>query len=299
MHQKIFVLFPSLLIILSCSLFANQPDLKIISQTPAGITLEISFPSVEINEVTSDQTGAKQVFMDMPGLQNLGKEGYPDAPYFSQLVTLQGKKAVARIIEVKKETRHGLAYRFNRKDPNTVFRRPPLVDIRYSGLFRDIPLFMLTVCPVQVDPASGTVEIVSTLKFELTVTGRKKSVFNRTMAAAPVKLSPGVAKLLLNSTMVQPETETLQAVTADRAAEIYTPGRYKISVKETGLYKITYDLLKQYDVPVDQIDPRRIRLTNRQNEIPVYMKGGGDGTFDPGDYFEFWGEKNRSDLTRK
>ena len=44
------------------------------------------------------------------------------------------------------------------------------------------------------------------------------------------------------------------------------------------------------------INPRKLHLFNKGQEVPIYFHGGGDGSFDSADYFEFWGEKNLNDL---
>jgi hypothetical protein len=79
----------------------------------------------------------------------------------------------------------------------------------------------------------------------------------------------------------------------------YRSGRFKLLINETGLYKVTYTDLTAAEVPVEQLDTRKLRLTNRDQEIPVYFKGGEDGIFDSGDYFEFWGVKNEKTFVEK
>ena len=41
------------------------------------------------------------------------------------------------------------------------------------------------------------------------------------------------------------------------------------------------------------INPKNLKLSNKGQEIAIYFKGSGDLSFDSGDYFEFWGEKNK------
>jgi hypothetical protein len=87
---------------------------------------------------------------------------------------------------------------------------------------------------------------------------------------------------------------------------------YKVKIESTGVYKITYNELKQAGIPVNIIDPRTIRLFNigeytpnvfypdTMIEIPLYVAGEQDSAFDKKDYLLFYGlsparhNKNRS-----
>ena len=79
---------------------------------------------------------------------------------------------------------------------------------------------------------------------------------------------------------------------------------YKISLTSTGMYKITYSELVSMGVPVDAINPKNIRLyhngggvlpvINKEKrhddlvEIPIYISGENDGSFDAEDYIVFY-----------
>ncbi|MCX7785098.1 MAG: C25 family cysteine peptidase [candidate division WOR-3 bacterium] len=76
---------------------------------------------------------------------------------------------------------------------------------------------------------------------------------------------------------------------------------YKIKVESTGVYKITYEELRKAGLPIKLIDPRTIRLFNigectsnvyypdTMVEIPIYISGESDGSFDKDDYILFYG----------
>ena len=79
---------------------------------------------------------------------------------------------------------------------------------------------------------------------------------------------------------------------------------YKMSLTSTGMYKLTYSELVSMGVPVTSINPKNIRLYHNGGgvlpvinqdyrhddlvEIPVYVSGEGDGSFDPEDYIVFY-----------
>lgn len=80
---------------------------------------------------------------------------------------------------------------------------------------------------------------------------------------------------------------------------------FKIAVKNTGIYKITYSDLQMMGVPVQSISPAGIRIHGygggmlperagipRYDDLPeiaVRVVDGGDGKLDPGDYILFYG----------
>ncbi|CAN5310805.1 type IX secretion system sortase PorU [soil metagenome] len=81
---------------------------------------------------------------------------------------------------------------------------------------------------------------------------------------------------------------------------------YKISVSQSGIHKIDYNLLKSIGINPDNVDPRNIRIygngggvlpelnsASRHDDLvenPVMVVGEGDGRFDSGDFILFYGE---------
>ncbi len=81
---------------------------------------------------------------------------------------------------------------------------------------------------------------------------------------------------------------------------------YKISVGQTGVFKIDYQLLKSIGINPDNIDPRNISIygngggmlpelnsASRHDDLvenPILVVGEGDGKFDAGDYILFYAQ---------
>ena len=79
---------------------------------------------------------------------------------------------------------------------------------------------------------------------------------------------------------------------------------YKMSLASTGMYKITYSELQEMGVPVGAVNPKNIRLYHNGGgvlpvinkdkrhddlvEIPIYVSGENDGSFDSDDYIVFY-----------
>ncbi len=90
---------------------------------------------------------------------------------------------------------------------------------------------------------------------------------------------------------------------------------YKISIKNSGIYKIDKSFLQSMGINVSQIDPRNIRIygnggemVNPKNSAPryddlqenaIYVHGESDGVFNDGDYILFYGKGSDTWLRKK
>ncbi len=72
---------------------------------------------------------------------------------------------------------------------------------------------------------------------------------------------------------------------------------YKILVNGDGLYQLSYTDLKNAGVPVDSLDPRKLRLFKQDNEVAISVEGEQDGTFNTGDVLLFYGQKAGTKFT--
>ena len=66
--------------------------------------------------------------------------------------------------------------------------------------------------------------------------------------------------------------------------------KLKIWISEEGLYVLTHAMIEEAGFEVSGIDPRYLRILNKDREIPIRIVGGEDGSFDFIDYIEFYGE---------
>ncbi len=76
----------------------------------------------------------------------------------------------------------------------------------------------------------------------------------------------------------------------------YNQQYFKIKTAQDGIFRVSYADLQSVGFPVDNVDPRRIQLFHRGNEIAIHFEGQLDARFDPSDYLEFYGRKNDGTL---
>ena len=74
----------------------------------------------------------------------------------------------------------------------------------------------------------------------------------------------------------------------------YSKTYYKIKLANDGLYRIEYQALSDAGFPVTTTAADAIRLYHNGVEVPLYIST--DGVLSPGDFLEFFGEKNKNAL---
>ena len=97
-----------------------------------------------------------------------------------------------------------------------------------------------------------------------------------------------------------PRERTLSAPAAPQAQASVADDevQYKILVDETGIYRLTRDnLIKKWGIDLGQAPLRNLHLRTGDKEVPIYVHGGEDGSFDSGDYIEFLGLDARNRYT--
>ena len=64
--------------------------------------------------------------------------------------------------------------------------------------------------------------------------------------------------------------------------------RYKLYIEDTGIYQVTAaSLRKDWGIDLIGTDPRKLRVTHADKEIPIHVSGAVDGRFDPEDAIVF------------
>lgn len=78
-----------------------------------------------------------------------------------------------------------------------------------------------------------------------------------------------------------------------------TPGRtyLKMYLADDGMYRINRNDFANAGINTSTIDPRTVKVINRGIQIPIYFSGEQDGTFDAGDYLDFYGTRNYGGIT--
>ena len=74
----------------------------------------------------------------------------------------------------------------------------------------------------------------------------------------------------------------------------YNSEYVKLNLLRDGIYRITYSDLVNYGIDPSSINPLKLKIFEKGTEIPLYVFGENDLSFDQGDYIEFYATKNYS-----
>lgn len=171
-----------------------------------------------------------------------------------------------------------------------------LAEIGTAGWIRENRVLPIQLNPVQYNPATRVVKVYHRLVVEVR--------FNR-LANAPSAIQAvprpesSVYENLFENLLVNPQTakmwrspisgsldnnrgskgildDHLSPLFAPSAPTITTP-RYKVMIKEAGMYRITASDLASAGADISSIRPDTLTLTNKGKQIPIYVRNAGDG----------------------
>lgn len=77
----------------------------------------------------------------------------------------------------------------------------------------------------------------------------------------------------------------------------YSQSYFKFKIVEDGLYRLSYEQLTQAGIPIAELQASQLRLYRLGDQVPLYASKS-NGPLAAGDFLEFYGHKNRSELDR-
>ena len=168
------------------------------------------------------------------------------------------------------------------------FAPAQVAEIAPIGQLRRHRIARLTLHPMQYNPAQGTLQVTTRLVIRVNLGGA--AVQHNAATPDPV-FTPLLQASLINYQTARawqaPSLPSLAAAAVNLPAT--QPGSYRITVRHDGIYRLTYPDLQDAGLPVDEIDPRTLRLYEQGEEIAIRVIGEQDGSFDPADQILFYG----------
>src|SRR5262249_13862987 len=161
------------------------------------------------------------------------------------------------------------------------------IRISQPKVFRDVTYVDVLVFPTQWQ--SGRVKLARSASFDLT--------FSKAGISMPV-MKPEIAKLydhfFANSWKDKGGASPAARSFATPTTTPWLPPAsgstiYKIKVRKDGIYKLDQNFISTH-TSWTTFDPQNLRLINNGNEIPIYISGEADHSFDSGDAIYFYGK---------
>lgn len=168
-----------------------------------------------------------------------------------------------------------------------------IVSLSYIGQYKGNHLWSAHIFPYRYDSRSGELIYHGQIVFDVVAeTGKLQS--SKLIPPEEVEFlnKLGVISMTTRKSAISPEKQLAKKY-ADQSE------RWKIVVKEEGIYRVTGQDLLDAGVNLLSIDFRNLRLTNNDRDVSLFPSGWRDGQFDQQDFFEFWGEPNRRTFQQK
>ena len=136
------------------------------------------------------------------------------------------------------------------------------------------------------------VEILNTAKLKVQFDEQKPFTLN---TSAEGDFDESLEDVILNYEQVKNFRSFQPLITQDDSTGNwidYSREYVKLKIPNDGIYRIYYNDVINYGLNPAQIDPLTFKVYWKGIQIPLYVSGENDNSFDPGDHIEFWATKN-------
>ena len=235
-------------------------------------------------------------------LENDHRLGYPSLPYFSKIFNalpedisyhLNGSNPVILPVNGKIER-----FTDRSKPDNEEFEIPEKVNadldnlypresvsIIFLGYINGLPLTNIKIYPYQLIDNGAQLRYNENLSISLTIRDNSNLSELRKSSLSNLEKALKLNKQTLRSIPTRSIQKQGNHFLLDRAL-------VRITIDSTGIYRIGQSTLKDSAAAIKKVDPRTFQLFNRGIEVPIYVGGESDGSFDKSDYIEFYGQRN-------
>ncbi|MFH2026807.1 MAG: C25 family cysteine peptidase, partial [bacterium] len=235
-------------------------------------------------------------------LENDSRLAYPSLPYFnkifnampedisyhingSSLVVLPVNGKLERFSDRSKPDNAEFEFAdISNPDIGNLYPRETVI-ITFLGYVDNLPLTSVTIYPYQLIDNGQQLRYYEELNVSLSIadnsTLRELQISEKSNLEKALNLNNQVRRLPSEKTLLKQGTHFL-----------YGKNMMRITVDSTGIYRISQSTLKDNGAAVKKVDPRTFQMFNKGLEVPIYIKGESDGSFDKSDYIEFYGQRN-------
>jgi len=293
---------------------SETASIKVSGQTERGCTVSFNMRNLSVKDVEVGNT--KYKLIDFTGGLWFGNEGDPKIPCVSFFVGVPESGDVSvrvttgtyeehgniSIIPIPfeheengfyvSEFRKGRVYKTDKFSPGRLYKMDS------PGFIRGNRVVKITLFPVQYNPVQRSVRIFRTMRVDVT--------WQQRVSVPPQKRKSDniLSRLLVNSLQARNFIIKRTLPLIKKASFDEQGKRYKIPISTTGMYAVSGTFLKDNNVDISSIDVSTIKICNNGGrelprsltaerpdslqEVPVFLTGMDDGTFDENDKIIFF-----------
>ena len=293
------------------ALARSQTGIRVLRADLSGLTLALDTPGFEVQRSSSGKFDE----LTIPDGELWGDPGHPQLPVISGLigippdaeVILQITRGDSTLLEGQYTLLPGpqalpLEYDLepgqmgHEPDPaayaNDTWIPSSPVQLGEEAWIRDQRVMLVTFFPFQYNPAQRALRWHEHLQAEITFSGGRatntftESPFEDAFSASLLNYQASRFWRMAGDQLPVKQSTSYQSLGS----------RFDITVRQDGIYHVTYDDLKAAGMDVDNINPTTFHLYNQEEDVAIYVYGEGDESFDGNDYIAFYGEKFRGDI---
>ncbi len=305
------------LIIVLLPVFLGAETFQVLSQNEDELIVKFTLPEFELQNIKNKNGGYHRIVCE-DGIRST-RAGYPQPPFVTEIVGLpvdgnidiqiiekqQRSKKNINIYPVEKLIGNDkdLHYEFYKnKKAYKSFKNYPakLLEKGKKAFLKDRNFTGFRVNPFQYKAASKELLITKEITFRIIIRGDK--TINRNYLTSNNFIDKIGDSFFLNNEFSRKWRKEKEKANYYPLRDSDLVNEIQFIVDKEGIYKISYEYLTETladpDFPYefemafdwDQIDPHYLELSDENGPVPIHFAGESDDSFDPGDYFEFFGE---------
>ncbi|MDP8211170.1 MAG: C25 family cysteine peptidase [Candidatus Stygibacter australis] len=310
-----------LLLVLSALLgWHLQADVfEVMDSNANELTIRFTLPDWELGEIERGNQEWDYIKCESSSIS--GEAGKPELPYFTgsvgipvdgdiQIVVLGSSPEIRNQVKIVPALRDYLdgdelayEYAINENIYSQTANYPGSIAAKgYTAMAGDRRFYSFQVYPFQYQPGIDKLNIYDEIVIRILISGTKEEF--RGEAAGSILDKVG-SDFILNDEISH---NWRMARVPDESFPLRNSGvvdTYRLVVDQEGIYKVTYEYLTtqlaelEYDAGFSwgNINPRYLELRDENGTVPLNFIGESDGSFDPGDYFEFHGDIHHGETT--
>ena len=294
-----------------------EPIVRTVYADSVSLVVEFKLPDLRISDENIDGQIYSEVSFN--GAQHTLKVGYPKLPTYSQLIGIPIRDVPqATIINSQFETRstkkilpvQSDSVRQSedspipstvRYEPHTEFYREnrfypkQLAEIVPIGFIRDQRVAQLQIHPIQYNPQQSKLKICRELQIRIDFS---QSASSDSQVISTYRSSRAFEDLFQSRLLNYDQAKAWRLVRQSQAqlvsafAQGNTEQRFKLSISQTGMYRIPYSRLERAGADTAHIDLDTIRIENNGRKVGAFVSDeDNNGRFDTGDSIIFYGQK--------
>ncbi len=299
-------------------------QVSVVSQSPDELVLEFTLPEYKIGRQSLNGVTWDRIESDAGNVH--AQEGFPELRAFAEAIAIPidgdislqvlnvksstlkniNLKPVARMKVVSEEVEYEFiqdakAYRSAQLYPAS------LAITGESAFVGDRRFIPLQIFPFQYRAATKELVVNTSFTIRVLISGSKSSTPNWQMSENPIDKA-GDAFFLNNASSQSwrlPKKRDNSYESPKNGTSLVNEVQFVAN--QEGIYKITYEQLNDFILMMadslevemawlpETVDPRLLELSDEYGSIPIHFEGESDGSFDPGDFFEFFGDRHYGD----